>query len=70
MFLAEPEIENIVFSDHKYHGDLLNLFTHEDSFFSAGKKKKGYIYCIHFGGKDDIVISGNSLLRSMNFFPS
>lgn len=40
MFLAEPEIENIVFSDHKYHGDLLNLFTHEDSFFSAGKKKK------------------------------
>ena len=38
--LVEAEIENIVFSDQKYDGDSLNIFTHENSFFSSGGKKE------------------------------
>ena len=60
-----------VFSDQKYDGDSLNFFTHENSFFSSGKKKRNdaFTFHIHIGGMVGIVISGNSLLRTMSFFP-
>ena len=50
----EAEIENIVFSDQKYDGDSLNFFTHENSFFSSGGKKRSdaFIFQIHIGGED------------------
>ena len=70
--LVEAEIENIVVSDQKYDGDSLNIFTHENSFFSSGGKERSdaFIFQIHIGGEDCIVISGNSLQRTMSFFPS
>ena len=68
--LVEAEIENIVFSDQKYDGDSLNFFTHENSFFSSGGKKRSDAFIFQIGGEDCIVISGNSLRRTMSFFPS
>lgn len=41
---GEAEIENIVFSDQKYDGDSLNIFTHENSFFSSGGKERSDAY--------------------------
>lgn len=69
----EAEIENIVFSNQKYHGDSLNFFTQRKIASLAQEKKKksdASIFHIHTGEKGDTVISGNSLLRTMNFFPS
>lgn len=69
----EAEIENIVFSNQKYHGDSLNFFTQRKIASLAQEKKKksgASIFHIHTGGKGERVISGNSLLRTMNFFPS
>lgn len=46
IFLVEAEIENIVFSNQKYHGDSLNFFTQRKiaSLAQEKKKKKWYIY--------------------------
>lgn len=70
-FLVEAEIENIVFSNQKYHGDSLNFFTQGKIASSAqGEKKVMHISFISILEGRAIFISGNSLLRTMNFFPS
>lgn len=70
-FLVEAVMENIVFSNQKYHGDSLNFVTQRKIASLAQEKKSDTsIFHIHTGGKGDTVISRNSLLRTMNFFSS
>lgn len=48
IFLVEAEIENIVFSNQKYHGDSLNFFTQRKIASLAQEKKKKKVVHLSF----------------------